>query len=268
MKKDVEGIGSSYFLHDREGNLVQATNNIGTIKIAYDSDNRPSVINYPNGQRITYSFNNFQRRVALKESASGLHLVYTYDRSYRLAQIGRTSQSGSVHILLKLEYNSQGMVSKRILGNGAYSVYSFYPKTFNLLRLVNYFANGSVASFFEYEYDESGRIIQMNTTTGNWRYKYDAASQLIESQDPRGRVYHYKYDKRKNRVYVSHEPGNKTLYVANEINQYITAGSYDIKYDENGNVKERSNREQRNDSVKLSFSPEDILLQAETPIKR
>ena len=245
--------------------MIQATNNIGTIHIAYDSENRPSVITYPNGQRIAYQFNAFQRRVALKESASGLNLVYTYDRFYRLAQVGRVHQSGSLDVILKLEYNPQGKVSKRILGNGAYSEYFFYPKKFNLQRLVNYFPNGSVTSYFEYNYDDKGRINQINTTAGNWRYKYDAASQLIEWTDPQGKVVRYTYDKRKNRVYISQNPGNKTFYAANKVNQYNTAGSYDIRYDTNGNMKERTNRNQRNDSVKFSFSAEDILLQAATP---
>ena len=268
VRKDVEGLGSSYFLHDDEGNMIQATNDIGTIHLAYDSENRPSVITYPNGQQITYQFNDFQRRVALKESASGLNLVYTYDRLYRLAQVGRVHQSGSVDVILKLEYNPQGLVSKRILGNGAYSEYLFYPKNFNLLRLVNYFPNGSVASYFEYDYDDKGRINQINTTTGNWRYKYDAASQLIEWKDPQGKVVRYTYDKRKNRENESQKPGNKTFYAANKVNQYTTAGSYDIGYDTNGNVKERTNRNQRNDSVKFSFSAEDNLLKADTPSKR
>ena len=159
-------------------------------------------------------------------------------------------------------------MSKRILGNGAYSEYVLDPKNFNLLRLVNHFSNGSLASYFEYTYDNKGRIIQVNTISGNWRYKYDAASQLVESEDPQGKVVRYVYDKRKNRVYVSQEPGNKTLYAANEVNQYTTAGNYDIRYDTNGNMKERANRDVHNDNVKLSFSPEDILLQAETPNKR
>lgn len=160
------------------------------------------------------------------------------------------------------------MVSKRILGNGAYSEYIWNPINFNLLRLVNYFPNGSIASYFEYNYDVKGRIIQVNTTSGNWRYKYDAASQLIEAVDPQGKVVRYTYDKRKNRVYVSHEPGNKTLYAANEVNQYATVGSYDIRYDANGNMKERTNRDLRNDSVEFRFSSEDVLLEAETPNKR
>ena len=248
--------------------MIQATNDVGTIHLAYDSENRPSIITYPNGQQITYQFNDFQRRVALKESTSGLNLVYTYDRFYRLAQVGRVHQSGSVDVILKLEYNPQGLVSKRILGNGAYSEYLFYPKNFNLLRLVNYFPNGSVASYFEYNYDDKGRINQINTTTGNWRYKYDAASQLIEWKDPQGKVVRYTYDKRKNRVYESQEPGNKTFYAANKVNQYTTAGSYDIRYDTDGNMKDRTNRNQRNDSVKLWFSAEDIVMQAETPSKR
>ena len=195
-------------------------------------------------------------------------MVYKYDRFNRLEQVGRVDHSGAVDVLMKVEYDLQGMVSKRILGNGAYSEYVLDPKNFNLLRLVNYFSNGSLASYFEYTYDDKGRIIQVNTTSGNWRYKYDAASQLIESEDPQGKVVRYAYDKRKNRVYVSQEPGNKTLYAANEVNQYTTAGNYDIRYDTNGNMKERANKDVRNDNLKLSFNPEDILLQAETPNKR
>lgn len=206
--------------------------------------------------------------MGLKETVSGLNLIYTYDLFNRLSQVGRVENSGSVKVLLKVEYNPQGMVSKRILGNGAYSEYSFDPKNFHLLRLVNYFPNGSKASYFEYSYDKKGRIIQLNTTSGNWRYKYDAASQLIESEDPQGKIVRYTYDKRKNRVSVSEEPGNKTLYAANKVNQYASAGNYDIRYDANGNMKERTNRDLRDDNVKFWFSAEDILLQAETPNKR
>ena len=167
-----------------------------------------------------------------------------------------------------MEYDSRGKVSKQILGSGAYSDYLLDSENFNLLRLRNYFPNGSLASFFEYNYDNKGRIMQVNTTSGSWRYKYDAASQLVESEDPQGQIVRYAYDKRKNRIYVSEEPGNKTLYAVNEVNQYTAAGNYDIKYDSNGNVKEKTHKEIRTDSLKVTFSPEDILLQAETPNKR
>ncbi|KAJ7392607.1 hypothetical protein OS493_010258 [Desmophyllum pertusum] len=115
VKKDVDNLGSSYFLHDDNGNMVQATNDIGTINIAYDRENRPTSIIYPNGQRITYKFNDLQRRVALNETVSGLSLAYTYDRLYRLSEVVRVNPSGRRDILLKLEYNSKGMVSKRVL---------------------------------------------------------------------------------------------------------------------------------------------------------
>ena len=67
---------------------------------------------------------------------------------------------------------------------------------------------------------------------------------------------------------VSEEPGNKTLYFVNEVNQYTSAGNYEIKYDEDGNMVEKTNRDLRNDSVKFKFSTENILLQAETPNRR
>ena len=197
-----------------------------------------------------------------------MSLVYKYDRYYRLSEVVRIDPSGRVSVLLKLEYNSKGMLSRRLLGNGAYSAYFFDSTNFKLSRMVNYFPNGSISSYFEYNYDRKGRIIQLNTTSGSWHYKYDAASQLIEWTDPQGKIVRYTYDKRKNRVFVSPEPGNKTLYAANEVNQYSSAGNYDIKYDMNGNMEEKTNREVRNDSVKFKFSAEDFLVQAETPSKR
>lgn len=201
-------------------------------------------------------------------NVAGLNLVYTYDRFYRLSEVVRVDPSGRGDVLLKLEYNSQGMLSRRVLGNGAYSEYVLDRNNFKLSRMVNYFPNGSISSYFEYNYDSKGRIIQLNTTSGSWHYKYDAVSQLIESTDPQGKIVRYTYDKRKNRLYVSQEPGNKTLYAANKVNQYSSAGNYDIKYDMNGNMEEKTNREVRDDSVKFKFSAEDFLLQAETPNKR
>ena len=201
-------------------------------------------------------------------NVAGLSLVYRYDRFNRLSEVVRIEPSGRADVLLKLEYNSQGILSRRVLGNGAYSEYVLDPNNFKLSRMVNYFPNDSISSYFEYSYDKKGRIIQLNTTSGSWYYKYDAASQLTESTDPRGKIVRYTYDKRKNRVFVSQEPGNKTLYAANEVNQYSSAGDYDIKYDMNGNMEEKTNREVWNDSVKFKFSAEDFLLQAETPNKR
>lgn len=201
-------------------------------------------------------------------NVAGLSLVYTYDRFYRLSEVVRVDPSGRADILLKLEYSSRGMVTRRVLGNGAYSEYVLDPTNFKLSRMINFFPNGSISSYFEYSYDRKGRIIQLNTTSGSWHYKYDAASQLVETTDPLGKIVHYTYDKRKNRVFVSQEPGNKTLYAANEVNQYTSAGNYDIKYDMNGNMEEKTNRDVRNDSVKFKFSAEDFLVQAKTPNRR
>lgn len=265
VKKDVDDLSSSYFLHDSDGNIVQAINDIGTINIAYDGENRPTSVTYPNRQIIIYKYNEFQRRVGLK--VSGLNLVYKYDQLNRLSEVVRVD-SGTADVLLKLEYNSQGMLSKRVLGNGASSEYVLDPVNSKLSRVVNYFPNGSISSYFEYNYDKQGRIIQENTTSGIWHYKYDAASQLIEAKYPHGKTVRYTYDKRKNRVQVSEEPGNKTLYFVNEVNQYTSAGNYEIKYDADGNMVEKTNRDLPKDSVKFKFSTENKLLQAETPNRR
>ncbi|XP_022790519.1 uncharacterized protein LOC111330000 [Stylophora pistillata] len=266
VKKDVDDLSSSYFLHDSDGNIVQAMNGIGTIDVAYDGENRPTSVTYPNRQSITYKYNEFQRRVGLK--VSGLNIVYKYDQLNRLSEVVRVDSRGTADVLLRLEYNSQGMLSKRVLGNGGYSEYELDPVNSKLSRLVNYFPNGSISSCFEYNYDKKGRRIQENTTSGIWRYKYDAASQLIEAKYPHGKIVRYTYDKRKNLEQVSEEPGNKTLYSVNEINQYTSVGNYEIKYDMDGNVAEKTNRDLRNDSVKFKFSTENMLLQAETPNKR
>ena len=167
VRKDVEGLASSYFLHGDEGSVNQATNDVGTINIDYDAKKRPTRIIYPNKQDINFRYNDLHRRVALTVTPSGLKLAYTYDQFNRLAQIRRVSQSGAEDILLRVEYDSHGMVSKRILGSGAYSDYLLDSKNFNLLRLRNYFPNGSLASFFEYNYDDKGRIMQVNTTSGS-----------------------------------------------------------------------------------------------------
>ena len=201
-------------------------------------------------------------------NVAGLSLVYKYDRFNRLSEVVRMDSSGRAAILLKLEYNSRGMLSRRVLGNGGYSAYVLDSTNFRLSRMVNYFPNGSISSYFEYDYDSKGRIIQLNTTAGSWHYKYDAASQLIEWTDPQGKIVRCTYDTRKNRVFVSQEPGNKTLYAVNEVNQYSSAGNYDIKYDMNGNMEEKTNREVLNDSAKFRFSAEDFLVQVESPNKR
>lgn len=89
----------------------------------------------------------------------GLSLVYKYDWFNWLLEVVWIDVSGRGVILLKLEYNLRGMLFRWVFGNGVYFVYVLDLINFKLLWMVNYFLNGSIFFYFEYNYDSKGCII-------------------------------------------------------------------------------------------------------------
>ncbi len=77
------------------------------------------------------------------------------------------------------------------------------------------------------------------TLDGITTYGYDAAGRLISASLPGGREITYAYDAVGNRTVVS-DSGADTVYVANNLNQYTSAGASTFSYDADGNLTMRT----------------------------
>ena len=232
------------------------------MEISYVDDNMPQRITYPNEHSLVYHYNSRRQRVSLTDN-SGLNISYHYDEKYRLSKISLGGESAD--ILAVFEYNSNGHLSQKSLGNGAYTVYSYVSGTRRLSHLKNYLPNGTLHSMFKYTYDNKQRITKLTTTEGDWRYLYDARGQLVGWTDPSGVSTEYRYDSRGNRI-IERVGQMEVSYSVNAINQYMTYnGTSSFKFDENGNLIEKFANGR---SEEFSFDPEGKLIATATSLMK
>ena len=238
------GGGHVDYAYDGHGNLTSATDATGASPLvtafAYDGADRLTRIDYPGGQFLQFTYAAGRRASSVDQL--GHRLDYHYDAVGRLESLTDESAREVVHYT----YDAAGRLSRKDLGGGApgdgvYTTYE-YDDAGQLVHLVNYKADGSVLSHFDYAYDSRGRRTSMNTSYGLWTYEYDDTGQLthaaLASSDPAAvpnQDLGYKYDAVGNRLLAT-ENGTTTAYVANNMNQYTRVGDTTYEYDDDGNL--------------------------------
>ena len=109
-----------------------------------------------------------------------------------------------------------------------------------MLDLVNYAADGSVNSRFDYTYDTLGLRTTESTLDGTWTYNYDAIGELTHavfaSTNPAiaNQDLTYNYDAVGNRTSTVIN-GVTTAYTVNKLNEYTRVGTTIYGYDADGN---------------------------------
>ncbi|WP_199332029.1 Calx-beta domain-containing protein [Anabaena lutea] len=227
-KQYADGSSVSYG-YDTKGNLTSVTDATGTITMQYDSANQLTKITYPTGRSLTYTYNADGQRTKLV-SQDGYTVNYTYDTVGRL----KTLTNGTSQSIISYDYDNAGRLIKETNGNGTYTTYQ-YDQQSQLTQLINYKANNTVNSKFEYTYDNLGRRTSMTTLEGTFQYGYDATGQLISVVTPTNRTINYQYDAAGNRIGVT-DNGTTTNYNTNNLNQYTNVGNAVYTYDTDGNV--------------------------------
>ena len=206
----------------------------GTTKVEYNADGLPSLVVYPDGTTLNYTYNKYLRRTSLV-SSNGYNVTYVYDRMHRLSKIvdGRGSAIAS------FEYGSESKLIRKQLGNGMYTEYVHDDKWLQLREIQNYAANGSLLSYFRYTYNEFGYRATMETNDDYVTYQYDAIGQLIAWNSTRNGYNSIQYDAEMNRV--SKTSFNLTTqYQSNSLLQYVQYGDVQtFTYDKNGNLIEK-----------------------------
>ena len=255
------GTDHTLYQYNSEGRMNQATNSIGSIFFTYSDQGDPQVVSYPDGRSIYYGFNEDRQRSFTADN-HGYNVTYQYNNKQQLVSIVCLSTQQPV---AQFEYNSRGLLSRKVLGNGAFTTYAYVTDTAELLSVVNHYANGTVSSCFSYSYDSRGRIIGITTNEGNWTYSYDPAGQMVQWINPEGDTTTYTYDGRSNRV-VSSVNGRLSGYETNNVNQYTSFNqSNHFFYDANGNLIKKISGEQ---NVTFVFDAEGKLIQSNAPRKR
>ncbi|MDB5348932.1 MAG: repeat-associated core domain protein [Planctomycetota bacterium] len=231
--------GVTTFTYDAHGNLHTAADAGGTTTLTYDAADRLTGVSYPEGTSLGYTYDAGGRKTRTVDQ-SGFATNYAYDAAGRLARI----TDGSGALVAAYLYDAAGRLAEKDLGNGTYTTYSYFPIG-TVQSIVNRAArpspsiDGPTNSRFDYTYDVNGRVRTQTTTTGTTTYAYDDAGRLTTAALPGGRTLTYAYDVAGNRTLVG-DGGTSTVYVANGLNQYTSAGAGTFTFDADGNLTARS----------------------------
>ena len=229
------------FGYDAQGNLTNAStfdtqlNPLESSTMSYDTNNRLSQITYPGGKFLSFTYDQNGRRTSSLDQL-GHRLEYFYDLAGRLTAM--TNEANA--LVVQYQYDPAGRVAIKTLGNGMFTTYQYDPVG-QLLSLSNLLADNTLLSTFAYTYDSRGRRTSMTSLDGHWTYGYDDLGQLthavlatattnIANQDLT-----YIYDALGNRSKTI-ENGVTNIYTANSLNQYVTIGSTQYKFDADGNL--------------------------------
>ena len=248
------------FQYNNDGRMSQATNAMGTMTFAYDDQGLQNRVTYPNGRSIYYGFNDDKQRTFVADG-NGYNITYQYNRKKQLVAVQHGDTQEPV---VQFEYNSRGLLSRKTLGNGVYTLFTYVNGSTELSSITNFNMSGAQLSSYCYEYDAKGRVMRMTTNDGSWTYDYDPAGQMVKSTDPSGDATEYTYDGRSNRVVVS-KNGKKSAYETNNVNQYMSFNQSDqFSYDANGNLVRKTTGTQ---DESYSYDAEGKLVQTQVPGK-
>jgi RHS repeat-associated protein len=160
----------------------------------------------------------------------GFTTNYQYDAGGRLQKL----TDGNGANIITYTYDSIGRLAREDNGNGTYTTYS-YDVVGQLRNIVNYQANNTINSRFDYTYDSLGRRNSSTTIEGKTTYSYDATGQLTSVVMPDNRTISYEYDAAGNRISVI-DSGATTAYDTNSLNQHTNVGGATYAYDADGNL--------------------------------
>ncbi len=229
ISKEYPDGSSATFTYDSRGNLLTAIDGDSSTTFEYDNADRLTKVTDGDGRFVAYSYDTAGRRTQMADNL-GNTVNYSYDAVGRLSSL----KDGSNNLIASYTYDAIGSLSRSDNGNGTYTTYS-YDAAGQLLDLVNYKADNTVNSRFDYTYDVLGRRTSMTTLEGTTNYGYDATGQLTSVSLPTGRTIQYQYDAAGNRIAVT-DNGTATNYSTNNLNQYTSVGGATYLYDTDGNL--------------------------------
>jgi RHS repeat-associated protein len=290
------GGGITEFTYDAMGNLLSKKNPIGAISsFTYDKAGQLICMTDAKGQTATFIYDP-AGRLSKKQRSDGKIINYKYDAAGKLIEVddgtfpiqyiydsaGQLIQINYPVIKrnLKYEYDSVGLLSKRINSEGQEIHYEYDThKHLRVMRLPDgktikftYDAKNRLTSMVypngvkgTWEYDVGGRAIRiayindLGKVLSEWRYTYDANSNTFKSVNEKGQTFQYQYDPNEQlieeaspsgTIRYSYLPGGNRKqieskgkikqYQYNQADQLVKAEEEAFKYDANGNMVERS----------------------------
>ncbi|MFC5556094.1 CARDB domain-containing protein, partial [Methylobacterium iners] len=253
-KAYADGTRATY-TYDARGNLATAIDADSSKSFAYDTSDRLIRVSDSDGRFLAYTYDTVGRRSSMVDE-TGHEVHYRYDEMGRMAEL--TDAAGEQ--IAAYSYDAAGRLDRGNNGNGTYTTYS-YDAAGQLTSLVNYKADDTVNSRFDYTYDAMNRRMSSTTLEGTTSYEYDAIGQLTGVTLPGGRYIEYRYDAAGNRIAVT-DDGDTLEYSANNLNQYTSVGGAAYTYDRDGNLTSKA---EDGITTTYSYDTENRLVSVSTP---
>ena len=245
------------YAYNRRHQVSEINSPYGITKLEYNIDGLPSLVVYPDGTTLRYTYNKYRQRTSL-QSSNGYNVTYVYDKMYRLSKM----VDGKGLAIASFQYSSDSKLARKQLGNGMYTEYTHDNKLLQVSEIRNYAANGTLISYFRYTFNEFGYRENMETNDDYVTYEYDAIGQLIAWNSSRNGYSSIQYDFEMNRV--SKTSFNATgKYHSNKMLQYTrySDSMQNFTYDKRGNlVKKKTKMAMRNIVEKYVFDVEDRVI--------
>jgi RHS repeat-associated protein len=247
ITRDTFADGTSYmYTYGDRGNLLTATDSGGATTFSYTNPANPDLlmkVTYSDGKFLDFSYNAVGERTQ-EVDQTGFAVNYSYDSLGRLSEL--TDTSGNM--IAKYIYDAAGYLTQKDMGNGTRTIYTYYGN--GNVRSISNFAPDHVTinSFDDYTYDNVADELSDTNQDGQWRYTYDADSELTgavftpNNSDPdhlSAQQLQYVYDTAGNRISATVN-GVTTNYAVNNVNEYTSSTTNGIVtnygYDANGNL--------------------------------
>jgi RHS repeat-associated protein len=221
---------------DAKGRLISASNNSGSVTMAYDDADR--IISETFNSHLTAYSYNLPARVTTITYPNGSVVSKSYDKRLRLNQVSLNNQAISNY-----QYNSVDHITQKTFSNGIATSYQYDLDN----RLISISSNNSSLPSLNFQYDNEGNktvIQRTNDPLYSETFAYDAGYRLTNYKQGtlNGNTISspviqnsYTYDAVGNRTSANLN-GVNTNYAVNNLNQYTNVNGVNFTYDGNGNL--------------------------------
>ncbi|MCI8541609.1 MAG: LysM peptidoglycan-binding domain-containing protein [Erysipelotrichaceae bacterium] len=220
------------YTYDERNNLIEITNEQGTITNRYDAFHQIIETTDTLGQQIYYVYDNNQNLI--HKRYAGIQVDYGYDELGRMMYVSKDGTN-----IAQYTYNHRNELIT--IQQGEWNTTKTYD---DLGRVTSQLTKKQQESYYhaQYRYDANDNLIEETINGLTNTYEYNAYDELIESVKYKDNIANkttYHYDLDGNQITQSNQDGTKTVKYndENQIEQIITKeGITYLSYDENGNL--------------------------------
>jgi RHS repeat-associated protein len=217
------------FTYDAANQLLSETQTIvsgpgaKTVAYTYDMDGNRSMMTYPNGVSLAYSYNAWNMFASISAGGPPPLVTYGYDRNGN-----RTSRSLENGTSAAYSHDAANRLTGLVHSNGGATPFASFSHGFSKTNNRSYVKRE----------DGKGDVFRYDVTDQVTGVDYNATSPEATPANPE-RTVSYTYDANGNRMAVN-ENGATESYVTNQLNQYTSIAGGALGYDANGNLSSTS----------------------------